>query len=111
MNIKNFFKYNQFKTINLIVLLFILITNSCGLKKPEHAGSVEEALAQMEKDKKKTERAARKKRKGVYKHFWNQQTKKVKKSIKQNYKEMVKSERKKRRKLKYHPSNTPNSKL
>lgn len=76
----------KLKTI-LVVFLLLITCNleSCASKGPgKTAGTEEEALKQIAKKDKKSAREAKKAKKEAFKHYWKNQSKDARKSIKRN---------------------------
>lgn len=87
------------KTFVYTCLLFLgsLSMEACGSTKPgKNPETVEEAEAQLAKNRKKAEKDAKKVRKEAYKAHWDLQSKEARKSIKRNQKRHKKNNKKNR---------------
>ena len=81
--------------IGILLLLIVTINSGCGNTKPI-TGSSDDIQKQLAKAKKKSDKAAKKRNKLAYKHYWSMQSKSVKKSIKKNKKRQKKKAQKMR---------------
>lgn len=72
------------RTLFIVFLLFLGMGGISACKSTDGLSSDAEIQKQLNKDKKKKGRAAKKANKEAYKHFWSLQSKETKKSIKKN---------------------------
>jgi sRNA-binding protein len=82
---------------HLFLLCIVLNSTACRSSGPGGtAGSVEEAEAQIAKNRREKEKAAKKEMKKAKKAYWKRQSKAARKSVKRNEREQKRIARKKR---------------